>query len=307
MTGSKVAQMIDSGNIGEELIHRGWRQGSLLKAMSAWKMYLVLKPSQEVVQEEKETTHISKPQERWELQQETLDEDDYLVVVSQTCDIERPPKHEPYVEVVRAYWTTERSIIHEAGKNSFRRFLLQRRTNGGKEEALIADATVRILVEKASLLKCTPLSGFKENDTIAPRRFRQWLAKRYDRPALPDELVLAVQKPIVKAIGKLQTTDALHDILDGISQMLFLPPINMLPYQIELLFIREERSGFPVVSIEDTAKLAGWIADVLKKGGNAGLSHWELLSLKEISAYDYANAYELSLDQYSLLLDEKDE
>lgn len=66
-----------------------------------------------------------------------------------------------------------------------------------------------------------------------------------------------------------------------------------------MLFIRHELSHATEVSDDKAAKLAGWISDVLKKGGNAELAHWEILSLKEISAYDYAHAYELPTDQYS--------
>jgi len=139
-------------------------------------------------------------------------------------------------------------------------------------EALIADATVRIQIEKAALLSVAPLVSFKQSDTITPRRFRQWLAKRYDRQALPDVLVNAVQKPIVKAVDKLHEMDDRHRILDGISEILFLLRGDSTPYQIDILFIRDERSDAPLVNEEDAAKLAGWIADVLRKGGAHPLS-----------------------------------
>ncbi len=239
--------------------------------------------------------------EAWKLQYETLDVNDFLVIASQTCDIQRPSRLEPWVEALRAYWTAERSIINEAGKNSVRRFLVQRRTDtNGKVEALIADSTVRIQIEKSSLLQLVPLANFAENDWITPRRFRRWLARRYDRPALPDELVLAVQKPVIKAIDKLRPMDDKHRILDGIREVLFFQINNMAPFLIDILFIRDERDDAPIVSYENAAKLAGWISDVLQKAGNAQLAHWDILSLKEISVYDYVQAYELPTDQYSL-------
>src|SRR5260370_40960620 len=124
--------MIEPDGIGVELIRHGWCQGSLLKATSAQKSWLVLNTHEE----KKDSTSISASANSWSLQQETLDENDLLLIVSQTCDIQRSPKQEPYVEAIRAYWTSERSIIHEAGKNSVRRFLIQRRTTGnGKVEA----------------------------------------------------------------------------------------------------------------------------------------------------------------------------
>jgi hypothetical protein len=295
--------MIEVDDVGIELIRRGWDQGCLLKGTSAQKTWLSLRTN------EAQDTHsihpISTSINTWHLQQELLADEDFLIVISQTCDILRSPRLEPMIEVARAYWTSERNIIHEAGKNSVRRFLIQRRDiNIGEIEALIADNTVRIQIEKASLLKISPIAAFKEGDTVTPRRFRRWLAKRYDRPALPDDLVIAVQKPIVKAISKLHETDPLNHVLDGISEILFFPHNETVPYNIDMVFIREERINAPVIDDEGAAKLAGWIGETLRKSRQAELIHWEMLSLKQISVYDYTNAYELPTDQYSLLQDE---
>jgi hypothetical protein len=296
--------MMKPDDVGEELIRRGWCQGSLLKATSAQKSWLVLNTSKEASHEEKDSVSTLASSSIWSPHQEILNENDFLILISQTCDIQKPPEKEPYVEAMRAYWTLERNIIHQAGKNSVRLFLIQRRTTTeGKEEALIADAADRIQIEKASLLMLTPQPGFKESDTITPRRFRQWLARRYNRQALPDSIVNAVQKPIVKAIDKLHETDERHRILDGISEILFLLQNATAPYQVDMLFIRDERSDVPAVSKEDAAKLAGWLADVLRKGGGAQLADWEILNTKEISVYDYTNAFELPLDYYSLAQD----
>lgn len=297
----KIAHMIKTDVVGVELIRRGWCQGSLLSATSAQKSWLVLNALEEDLHQDTTSTSVSTSSGLWTLQQEMLDQHDFLIIISQPCDIQRPLKQEPYVEAIRAYWTSERSIMHEAGKNSVRRFLIQRRIpDNGKEEALIADATSHLQIEKAALLKLTPLASFRENDKVTPRRFRQWLARRYDRPALPDALVEAVQKPIVKAIDKLKETDDYHRILDGMSQIRFLPRNNDIPYQVDMLFMRDERPDAPTVSEEDAAKLAGWISDVLKKGGSANLADWEILSTEEISVRAYTNTFELPLDYYSL-------
>jgi hypothetical protein len=302
MAGSTLSQMIELDTIGEELIRLGWRQGSVLKVPFAQKSWLALNISGEKSQP---STNIFASSDVWSLQQEALDIGDLLAIASQTCDIKKSSKLEPYVETLRVYWTYERGVIHEAGKNSVRRFVIQRRTNSeGKVEGLIADATVRIQIEKTSLLRLRPLFNFEENDKITSRRFRKWLAKRYDRPAIPDTLVVAVQKPFIKAIDKLHPMDDKHRILDGIREILFLPYNDSAPFLIDMLFIRDESSDAPTVSDEDAAKLAGCISDVLKRGGSADLAHWEILSLKKISVYDYANALELPTDQYSLGEDE---
>ncbi len=300
MVGINVAQMIEVNNIGKELIERGWSQGSLLKITSAPKMYLAAEQS---TLESVNTTNTAPNFLRWFVRQETFHEDDLFIIVSQPCDIQKPPVHEPYVEVMRAYKTNERSIIHEASRNSVRYFLLQRSlSESGAEEALIVESTIRLPLDKASLLHLTPLSNIQ--DKVVLRLFRNWLARRYDRPALDDDLVNAVQKPIVKAIDRLRPAHPLHDILDGIGEVLLLLQNDTSPYQVALLFLRKERSDSMSVSDEQAANLAEWVEGVLNKSGNAALIDWDILNTDEISLKDYTNALKLSLDQFSLHLDE---
>ena len=285
--------MIDAGNIGKELIRRGWSQGSLLKLSSASKLYLAVEnPAQENI--------------RWQVQEEPLSENDLFIIVSQPCDIQKSSVHEPYVEVMRVFSTIDRKIIHEASRNSVRYFLVKRsRSKNGLEEALIVESTIRLTLDKPSLLYLTPLSNIQ--DEVVLHLFRRWLTRRYDRPALDDNLVNAVQKPIVKAIEKLRSPHPLQDILDGVGEVLFLLLNNTPPYQVVLLFIQDERSDVSKVNDEQAAELAGWMGGVLIKGGNAELSDWRILSTEEISLKAYTNAYKLPLDQYSLSLDETDD
>src|SRR6266851_10018799 len=97
--------------VGERLHGLGWRQGSLFSGASARMIWLTRQDSSS----------------EWDLHQRELDSDDYLLVVTQTCDLTRAPESEPYVEVIRAYWTADKAIIHEASFNSIRRFLIRRR------------------------------------------------------------------------------------------------------------------------------------------------------------------------------------
>lgn len=286
-------QMIDVGNIGKELIQRGWSQGSLLKLNAASKMYLAVEnPAQENI--------------RWQVQEEPLSESDLFIIISQPCDIQKSPVQEPFVEVMQVFSTHDRKIIHEASRNSVRYFLLKRiHSQNGLEEALIIKSTIRLTLDKSSLLFLAPLSNIQ--DEVILRLFRRWLTRRYDRPALDDNLVNAVQKPVVKAIEKLRPTHPFHNILDGIEEVLFFLVKDVPPYQIVLLFIRGERSEMPQVSDEQAAELAGWMSSVLNKVGNAELSDWRILSTEEISLKAYTNTYKLPLDQYSLSLDETDD
>src|ERR1051326_5302216 len=220
MAGNEIGQIIEPEIVGVELIQRGRRQGSLLEAISAPKSWLAFNEQQNTDQEKTESPGKTTFQGCWILNQEALNANDVLIIASQACDIIRSPIQEPYIEVIRGYWSSDRAVIHQAGKNSSRLFLMQRRSsNNTIEEALIADATVRIQIEKAALLLLTPKSSFKENDKVTPHKFYEWLARRYNRPALPDAIVNAIQKPIVKAIDKLPLAHNLHSVLDGIDEL----------------------------------------------------------------------------------------
>jgi len=76
-----------------------------------------------------------------------------------------------------------------------------------------------------------------------------------------------LQKPLIKAIGKLHPRDDKHRIFDGIREILFSPLSETAPFLIDMLFIRDERDDAPVVNAEDGAKLVEWMSGVLKKGG----------------------------------------
>lgn len=282
--------MIDVDTIGIVLIQRGWNQGSLLRLNSASRLYLALEnPPREDM--------------KWHTRQEPVAGDDLFVVISQPCDIQKSPLQEPYVEVMHVFTTEDRKIIHEASRNSVRYFFLGRiHTQDGSEEALIVESTIHLTLDKSSLLYLKPLPVSQDKATI--RLFRVWLSRRYDRPALGDDLVTAIQRPIVKAIGKLRSTHPLQNTLDGIGEVLLSVENETSPYQIVLLFIRSERIDRPQVSEEQAAELAGWMRTVLNKEGSASLKDWHILGTDEISFRDYMKAYKLPLDQYSLELDD---
>jgi len=304
MAENEGVQIIRPEIVGAILIQQGWRQGSLFEATSAPKSWLTLREQQEMTREEQVSFSKNAFPGNWILRHEMLDAKDLLIIASQTCDIQKSSIQEPYIEVLRGYWTSDRSIMHQAGKNSPRLFLIQRHLDSDrKEEALIADATVRIQIAKAAFLALTPQSSFKEHDKVTPHKFSEWLARRYNRPALPDPIVNSIQKPIVKAIDKLPAAHDLHRILDGIDEILFLLLNDDMPFQVDMLFICDERSDAQNVNDKDAAQLGGWIANTLQKGNEAELIHWEILSRKEISVYDYSHAYELPLDYYSSLND----
>lgn len=302
MVGSNIVQMstLDVIHVGIKLIQQGWMQGSLLRSELAPKLYTV---QTLVSQEMTENIEISAPliSNQWKTKEVTLDENDLLVIVSQVCDIQKAPDKEPYVEAVRAYWTNERDIIHQAKRNSIYYFpLRERNISNNRKEALIVDLRHRLLIEKESLSKCQPESYFDEENTVTPRRFRQWLGRRYLRQALENELVIAIQQPVVNAIRKLSSGDPLHDTLDSLREIRFFLLNETAPYQIEMLFLFDGDSEKPPFTYEEAARLGNWMDVILKSEGKIASYTWQWYSTQAISVYDYENAYELPLHEFSL-------
>lgn len=279
---------------------RKWSQGCLLKATSVTFSWLALTNNESDPFENNDATAASSYRLNWKVEHKTLEDDDLLVVVSQTCDIRRLASKEPYVEAIRAFWTEDKGLINEAKTNSVRHFPLQYTDIDGKQTALIADATIHFQIEKDALLSLEPIICFKEGDSVTPLLFRRWLAERYGRQVVPDEIVNAIQKPLVKAVRKLKQTDDLFHIFEGIWKIQYFIRNNESPYQVEMLFIRTERDDVSPVEEEDAARLADWINTVLSRNGESEVVYWESLDTKSINLYDFLHSYELPLDSYTL-------
>jgi hypothetical protein len=290
----------DVVSAGVELIRQGWIQGSLLHSTSAPKVYTVQTLCEQT--EEKNIEANKSPlSNQWQMKEIKLDEDDLLVIVSQACDIQKTPDKEPYVEAACAHWTNDRDIIHQAKRNSVYYFPLKERTTSNKgKEALIVDLRHRLLIEKEALLRCLPISYFDDGNAAIPRRFRQWLGRRYHRQALENDLVVTIQQPIVNAIRRLPSKDPLQETLDNLREVRFLLLNEAAPYQIEMLFLFDADSENLSLTVEGAARLANWVDSILKKDDKASLHTWQMYSTQEISVYDYENAYELPLHEFSL-------
>jgi len=267
------------------LLEMGWAQGCLLSAQSACVSWLARGESDSDA--------------RWGIKTSHLADDEFLIVVSQTCDLLKSPEKEPIVETLRAFWTRDQKLIREAGRNSVRHFLLRERKVDGIDEGLIADGAMRVQLDKTALLRINPSACFESTDEHTARRFRGWLGKRYQRPAIPDEHVAAIQRPIVNAMGKLSANDKIQVLLQGVKEILFLAAGDSEPYQVQLVILQDETDTRSVRPEDEFAELGGWLGDVLQKGGRAILVSWELRDYSQISVRDYTNACPLPLDHFS--------
>lgn len=283
-------------NVGKELIRLGWTQGSLIDiadcpdAALSWNARTAEPPNG------------AGQSSSWEICHTPVRGHNCLVVTSHPCDIMKPEDNEPYVEAVPAHWTSDPIMLGKARPNSIRYHKLQKRKVDKGTEWLVDDAAHKMLIRKSALLELRPERGIAENDPLAMRDFKLWLVRRYDRPALPDQIVQAFQQPIVDAYTKLSKNDPKRQALEGIREVLFWAHVDQSPIAIDLCFLLDERCDPPIVNQAKATQLAGWMGNVLTKSGRARIAHWEMQSVGDISLGDYMVAYKIPLDEYSPLM-----
>jgi hypothetical protein len=270
------------------LLERGWRQGALLSARGtehAWARRRVEGPE---------------ALECWEWEKHASASEEWWVLVSQDCDLVAAADKEPRVEFLRAFWTADKGVIRQARLNSARRYLLatrHTRAEGG-EEGLVVDATVRLLVEKDSLLDSSPAEQGVALDREARRRLGEWLGRRYARPAIPDALVKAIQKPLVDALRKLKEDDPLWEYLEHLDEVRFSVLEESPPYGVSLVCILAPGSELGPL---EQAELQGLFEDVLDgRRELTRLDAVEFRSAESISLADYLARQPLPLSEFSL-------
>jgi hypothetical protein len=168
-------------SLGNELFNLGWQQGTLFSAPSACFMLNRLSDPGSTAQ----ITRSDRP----------TGPNEKFVLISQDCDIVASDALEPYVEALLCKLEKPR-FVSKINSNSTRWFVIDYQTG------LVAYARYRTQFEKQVLKKITP-----EPWPNGPNRldeFVRWLARRYDRPAIPDALVDAFQKPLEARIANLE-------------------------------------------------------------------------------------------------------
>lgn len=276
-----------SQSVGEVLLSRGCRQGSLVKtaAHTSW------------LEQTTEGEPSALP--KWTAKTEADTEAEW-VLVSQDCDINARTEVEPRVEVITARWSTDPTEILQARKgNSSRLFML----SDEKERALLADARRRAHLKKESLLA----AGFATVFSTAPEllRFAQWVAGRYNRPAIPDHIVKAVHKPIVKSLDTVMKkrekekpeAAKLKQLLNDLEEIRFHSSGVASSMTIDFLLIV---SSTIELSAEEEAILGGWLEDVVvTKSSPVSAIRVAFFNVTNLSVADYVATTRLMLDQYS--------
>lgn len=211
--------MADSGqdeqSLGDRLYSSGWKQGAIFTASFA--MFVHNAPA-------------ANAPNALGIQQRPVKAKERLVLVTQDCDI-TAKTDEPYVEALVCD-TKGASFATKIDRNSARYFLIDPVTR------LVANARYRVVLDKRALVALTPEPWPSTPDRF--ERFVRWLARRYDRPAIPDAMVKVFQDPVQQALEALDQTSpavgaafsrAIHEVRVN------LPEHEQPPFELQLVFL----------------------------------------------------------------------
>jgi hypothetical protein len=117
------------------------------------------------------------------------------MVITQSCDILKPPEQLGQIEVARVFTTTNATVIAEAQDFGSARFF---RVNDPTEEtAWVLDYGSRALLDKGVLAAfIADNSVLDALDEERRKTLARWLGQRYSRPAVPDEDYPVITEPV---------------------------------------------------------------------------------------------------------------
>jgi hypothetical protein len=186
----------------DSLDARGWRQGSLLPATAP------VRPAVWISDQEqgwsKARKDASARARRGELSSPYLYErpskqSDRFALISQECDVLKPPDEFPIVEFALVFETLSDAVIQEANSlTSARYFRLSDQTADGP--IAILDYRFKAQAEKGVLVEHAPDNALVSNMSEARCAvLRGWLGRRLGREAVSDEDTLRIVEPIRSA------------------------------------------------------------------------------------------------------------
>lgn len=288
------------GNLGKRLFEAGWRQGTLLPALPYSVVYHTDNPLNKIAKTANKQA-IAERNRRGKETSTNIDlpthgvangitrKEDFLVVVSQDCDIVSNFSEEPNIVTMRAFITDNKQVLKYASSNSSHYFLLDY-TRG-----LVAESSILALIEKPVLGSFNPEPGAK--DELTRSRFARWAAHRFDRYAFPDDIIGAVIKPILDNLSKLQASNSPYlAALDAVREVRLAKIMGEPPYEVNLLFIIPESGltdkGIGLASL--VAQMKEWFNPLA-----ARLVSWDARHLYEVTVGDYLDTQQIYLDHYT--------
>lgn len=268
---------------GDALLKAGWRQGTLFGASTlsfSWNdLSLDGEGNERITKEERQVKSGEK-----------------LVLISQDCDIKASVDKEPYVEalICKRY---NQKFVDRVSRTSARWFVVNPTTG------LVAEAKYRLSLAKRVLSQLLPepwLAGSTRLDS-----FVRWLGRRSDRPAIPDPIVDAFQKPFESSIAELrqempEVFTAFNRVVSDIR--ISLPQSKVPPFEIHLVLLIEV-DGLS----EEEANAIDFVDQMTRASLDTNLVHLadiRVLTEEEISLKEFYATRPMYLDYYTYLGEE---
>lgn len=213
-----------------------------------------------------------------------------LVVLSQTCDILRPWRDRPFVEVAPLVVVSEQ-IIKEVSRGYRPRYAF---VPGVAAQHLVADLDRVMTVEKAVVALWSRARGCETEEDAA--RFAQALSRYRSRFAFPDDFAAFVAKLQGRLAEKHDRQSPEGAALRSLREIRVAAAPSWAAEQIDLTFLfipNEDGHGFEGRSWDEF--LARWL-DLVPPSGRYGPVSGLVVSLCDISAQEYVASAQLDLD-----------
>jgi hypothetical protein len=204
----------------DQVDERGWAAGAVIPQALLPKL----------------TPHIARP-----TQPETIiTADDWLIVISQTCDVvQRKLENEPFVEVLHCKPIAGLRSEFQ-GRKSTRRLDFRPNKDAHGQVVLSAHAIAdRYIIPREFFVEHSPDPDRCLSDK-AVGNLQQWYALRYTRPAWPDEFcerIKKVRKELVAAVRMVESDDI--EVRVAIAERDDELPDN-LPYHVSVFIVVDQ-------------------------------------------------------------------
>lgn len=288
-------------HLGEQLVAAGWQQGALLPPVESSIYFHLDKPLTKIARDAQPILASEVKQQQTEKKPahfhhavasgRSRKQADRLVVITQTCDINKSPDVEPVVWAIRAFFTKNSDMLKRAGGNSKRQFLLD------ESRGLVAEMTNLVAIEKPVLADFDPEQGALDEATR--RRFSHWIADRFERVPQPEQVVRAVIRHILDNLRQAENDNAPDvEVLQHIREVRFAKLEGDPPYNVQLVFMATQ-PGLSSGEYSALSRLVVKMREWLAAGGEAKLDAWDVATPADISLEDYLNTDKLDLDEYT--------
>lgn len=267
-------------SLGERLFKSSWQQGTLFSAPSArflWNKLSEQETDERIIQHARPT----KPNEKF-------------VLISQDCDIvaSESENGEPYVEALVCKLEKQK-FVRRIGSKSARWFVIDADTG------LVAHAKYRTQFDKKLLTLLTPEPW--PNGSNRLDEFTRWLARRYDRPSIPDILYEVFQRPIYERVMEFEQehSDLFAAFNRVVSDVRVSRSENQAPpFDLRLtLLVRSQGLS------EEEFEAIGTLEQVIRASLDSNLVNlhpgMRIVSEEEISMKEYYTSWPMYLEDYT--------